>query len=183
MCSSDLYPVLLPQAGLPADSRAEHGFRNRGDAMNFSPLMLEQYVALAGSIVNHPELPQRSRVFAELVGESGASFSSRQNSKSITSRQSKNLELKLEPHFAPNTSSLKKAEGSADNVIERFRDDVAEAFREGRGGVFDSGDAIAGAPTVPGKGALLRLRYGDAGAKTLTVNPNEDIWLAAFALV
>ncbi len=62
------YPVLLPQAGLPADSRAEHGFRNRGDAMNFSPLMLEQYVALAGSIVNHPELPQRSRVFAELLG-------------------------------------------------------------------------------------------------------------------
>ncbi len=47
--------------------------------------------------------------------------------------------------------------------------------------MFDGGDAIAGAPVIPGKGALLRVRYGDAGAKTLTVNPNEDLWLAAFA--
>jgi hypothetical protein len=67
------YPVLLPQAGLPGDNRAEHGYRNRGDAMNFSPLQLEQYVALAGEIVNHPDLPKRSARFAELLGASSAS--------------------------------------------------------------------------------------------------------------
>ena len=39
------YKVLLPEAGLPGDNRAEHGYRNRGDAANFSPLLLEQYVA------------------------------------------------------------------------------------------------------------------------------------------
>lgn len=67
------YPVLLPQEGLPGDNRAEHGYRNRGDAMNFSPLQLEQYVALAGEIVNHPDLPKRSARFAELLGASSAS--------------------------------------------------------------------------------------------------------------
>jgi mono/diheme cytochrome c family protein len=66
------YPVLLPQEGLPGDNRAEHGYRNRGDAMNFSPLQLEQYVALAGEIVNHPDLPKRSARFAELLGASSA---------------------------------------------------------------------------------------------------------------
>ncbi|HUE71283.1 MAG TPA: DUF1592 domain-containing protein [Pirellulaceae bacterium] len=44
------------------------GYRNRGDAMNVSPLLLEKYVALAGEIVRHPDLPQRSPVFAELLG-------------------------------------------------------------------------------------------------------------------
>lgn len=31
------YPVLCRQLGLPGDHRAEHGYRNRGDAMDFSP--------------------------------------------------------------------------------------------------------------------------------------------------
>ena len=34
-----------------ADGRAEHGYGNRGDAMNLSPLLLEKYVAVAGEIV------------------------------------------------------------------------------------------------------------------------------------
>ena len=35
------YAVLLPDAGLPGGNRAEHGFHNRGEAMNLSPLLLE----------------------------------------------------------------------------------------------------------------------------------------------
>jgi hypothetical protein len=38
------YPVLLPELGLPGENRAEHGFRNRGEAMNLSPMLLEQYL-------------------------------------------------------------------------------------------------------------------------------------------
>lgn len=62
------YPVLLPASGLPGDNRAEHGYRNRGDAMNVSPLLLEKYVALASEIVHHPDLPRHSAVFAWLLG-------------------------------------------------------------------------------------------------------------------
>lgn len=63
------YPVLLPDAGLPSDSRAEHGFTNRGDAQNFSAAQLEQYVELAEQIAFHPELLSR----AERMQTAGAS--------------------------------------------------------------------------------------------------------------
>lgn len=173
------YPVLLPQAGLPADNRAEHGFRNRGDAMNFSPLMLEQYVALAGSIVNRSDLPQRSRVFAELLG---VDFNPQAIAGNASSKESKgDAVFPAAGAFAPDVPALKIATGSADNAVSSFRGEVIEAFREGRGGVFNSADAAAGASSVPGKGAVMRVRYGDAGTKALMVNPNEDIWLAAFA--
>ncbi|MFZ9839914.1 MAG: DUF1587 domain-containing protein, partial [Opitutaceae bacterium] len=62
------YPVLLRASTLPGDNRAEHGYRNRGDAANFSPLLLEGYVALAAEIIDHPELPARSPVFADFLG-------------------------------------------------------------------------------------------------------------------
>ena len=163
-------PVLLPGAGLPSDNRAEHGFRNRGDAMNLSPLLLEQYVGLAGSIVNHPGLPGRSHVFAELLGVT----------QSVSGVSSTNG-IPAAGLFAPNAPSLRRAEGSADNVESRFREEVIVAFREGRGGVFDGDDTTSGVSTVPGKGGLLRVRFGEAGARTLTVNPNDDLWLAAFA--
>jgi len=172
-------PALLPGAGLPGDNRAEHGFRNRGDAMNLSPLLLEQYVALAGSIVSHPDLPQRSRVFAELLGVDFTTQTVSGNTKAAA--QKGDVECVAAGVFAPNASALRRADGSADNVESRFREEVAGAFHEGRGGVFDGADALPGAPVLPGKGALLRVRFGNAGAKALTVNPNEDLWLAAFA--
>ncbi len=62
------YQVLCRQLGLPGDNRAEHGYRNRGDAMDFSPLLLEKYLAAANEIVNTPELSARSAIFAELLG-------------------------------------------------------------------------------------------------------------------
>ena len=60
------YPVLLPAASLPADSRAEHGFSNRGDAQNFSAVHLEQYVQLAEQIAMHPDLLTNSRRLQEV---------------------------------------------------------------------------------------------------------------------
>ncbi len=170
------YPVLLPQHGLPADGRAEHGFRNRGEAMNVSPLLLEQYVAMAGAIVNHPELPQRSRVFADLLG-----VEFRQLSPTAPNAKSKDeLQSPVVGEFAPKVKSLRKAAGSADNVEQRFREEVADAFREGRGGVMDVAKAI-GNSTLPGKGSVLRVPFGNAGSKSLQINPDQDLWFAPFA--
>jgi hypothetical protein len=61
------YPVLLPELGLPGENRAEHGFRNRGEAMNLSPMLLEQYLAAAREIVASPKLPQLSSIFRALI--------------------------------------------------------------------------------------------------------------------
>jgi hypothetical protein len=177
------YPVLLPQAGLPGDNRAEHGFRNRGDAMNFSPLQLEQYVALAGDIVNHPELPQRSRVFAELLGvefkpKSGVSISSGAGPRN-TRAEPGSVTSPAVGVFAPNALKPASAEASPDGP-EAFRAEVGAAFREGRGGVFDVARSAANA-VVPHKNAVIRVPFGDAGAKTLTINPDQDLWLVSFS--
>jgi len=170
------YPVLLPQHGLPADGRAEHGFRNRGEAMNVSPLLLEQYVAMAGAIVNHPELPQRSRVFADLLG-----VEFRPLSLAVPDAKTNGeLQSPVVGEFAPQAKSLPKAAGSADNVEQRFREEVADAFHEGRGGVMDVAKAI-GNSTLPGKGAVLRVPFGNAGSKSLQINPDQDLWFAPFA--
>lgn len=170
-------PTLLPLAGLPDDGRAEHGYRNRGDVMNFSPLVLEQYVALAAGIANHPDLHQRSPEFAGLLG---VEYRPR-----IVPADAKLAGARKDPVspatgvYAPNAPKLTRAAGSADNVEARFREEIAEAFSEGRGGVFDVAANAANA-TVPGKGAVLRVPFGDDGSKTLLVNPDADLWLASF---
>ncbi|TWT98955.1 DUF1592 domain-containing protein [Neorhodopirellula pilleata] len=62
------YDVLLPQLGLPADNRAEHGFANRGDALNFSPLLFEKYLEMAAAIVSSDRLLADSGVLQDLLG-------------------------------------------------------------------------------------------------------------------
>ncbi len=171
------YPVLLPQAGLPGDSRAEHGFRNRGDAMNLSPLQFEQYLALAGDIANHPELPRRSARFAELLGLDPASLPPLvpMAKKAVPD----DAPLPLVPSaavFAPKLPTLRPVAGNADPP-ETFREWLSAAVREGRGGVFDVSDALRN-QTVAGKGGLLKAAFGPA---TLTVNPNVDLWLVGFS--
>ena len=49
-------PALLPRAGLPGDNRADHGFANRGDALNLSPLLFEKYLAVADDVLSAPGL-------------------------------------------------------------------------------------------------------------------------------
>ncbi len=177
------YPVLLPQAGLPADSRAEHGFRNRGDAMNFSPLLLEQYVALARDIAQHPELPQRSRIFAELLG---VPFNPRSTAEPVAAKGARkpgatgDLVSPAVAEFAANAPQLVAAPGSADTNVATFRKEVATAFAEGRGGVLDLAAAVANT-TVPGKGAVLRAPFAGTSGKLLSVNPDADLWLVAFS--
>lgn len=177
------YPVLLPQAGLPADSRAEHGFRNRGDGMNFSPLLLEQYVALARDIAQHPELPQRSRIFAELLG---VPFNPRPTAAPVAAKGAKkapatgDLVSPAVAEFAPNAQQLTAAPGSADTDLAAFRKDLATAFAEGRGGVLDLAANVANS-TVSGKGAVLRAPFAGSSGKVLSINPDADLWLVSFS--
>ncbi len=161
------YPVLCPQLGLPGDNRAEHGYRNRGDAQDFSPLLLEKYLAAALEIVNAPELPRRSRVFTELVGMK----QEMQEPADVSSNAPT-----LAPVYSPDIERAAKAEGSPD-YLEPFREHVASAHADGRGGVFDVPRALAN-QTIAGKGGLIRAALG---ARALTINPDSDLWLASFA--
>jgi hypothetical protein len=167
--------VLLPADGLPGDNRAEHGFSNRGDAMNLSPLLFEQYVTLAGRIANVPDLPQRSRAFAELLD---VSFAPRIQMPDAKSHAPGSLESRAVSLFAPAVADLRRGTGSTD-TLEHLREEFAAAFREGRGGVYDV-EVSTGHSVVPGKGATIRVKFGDAGGKTLSLNPDEDVWLAPF---
>ncbi len=170
------YPVLLPNSGLPADNRAEHGYRNWGEAGNFDALTLEKYVTLAGEIVNQPTLPQRSSAFAALLGIDPLPLVA---TNKVTTSNSGSPVSPAVGVYAPNVKQLTKATGSADNVLGRFFEDLGEAFSEGTGGVCD---VAAGATnsTVSGKGATIRIPFAN-GAKALTINPNEDLWLVSFA--
>lgn len=166
------YPVLCPQLGLPGDHRAEHGYRNRGDTQDFSPLLLENFLAAALTIVNAPELPRRSRVFAELLGleESSLGFSPKAEDGEL------GLKPKLLSSFAPDIETIPDAGGNAIPLAD-FRRRLAEAHAEGLGGVFDVPKSVAN-QTIAGKGGLIRAAFGN---RSLTINPNADLWLAAFA--
>lgn len=166
------YPVLCPRLGLPGDHRAEHGFRNRGDAQDFSPLLLENHLAAALEIVNAPELPKRSRIFADLLGldESSLGFGPMAEDGEL------GLKPKLLSSFAPDRDSMPEAEGNAIPLAD-FRRRLAEAHAKGIGGVFDVPEAVAN-QTIAGKGGLIRASFGN---RSLTINPNADLWLAAFA--
>ena len=60
------YPVVLPQAGLPGDGRAAHGYGNRGDTLNLSGLLLEAYIQLTGELLAS-EAMQQSAVYRSLM--------------------------------------------------------------------------------------------------------------------
>ena len=162
------YPVLLRASTLPGDNRAEHGYRNRGDAANFSPLLLEGYVALAAEIVDHPELPARSPVFADFLGlipPPAPAAAPRAGPAAPAAGE-----------FAAKLRAMPAASGAA-VALEAFRGLVAAAHREGRGGIFDVPPALAN-QTTAGKGAVLTVPYG---RRALTINPDIDLWTVAFS--
>jgi len=169
------YPVLLPQTGLPADNRAEHGYRNQGAAMNVSPLLVEQYLGLAREIAQHPQLFERSSIMAELAGIE------RPEPMLVAPPPGKARHQAVAVGgFAPQGGKLHIAEGSADNVDWRFKEDVTAAFEQECGGVFDVPAALVN-QTLAGKGEVLKIRFGKAESKTLSINPNNDLWFAPFA--
>ena len=164
------YPVLLPASGLPGDNRAEHGYRNRGDANNLSPVLLEKYVALAGEIAAHPELLERSPGFAALAGLAPPA------AKAPAPVPKDSPTAPVVGEFAAASPQLPAAPGSS-VPLAGFRRQLAAAFAEGRGGLFDVPAPLANR-TIPGKGGLITAPFG---TRALTINPDADLWLANFS--
>jgi Protein of unknown function (DUF1592)/Protein of unknown function (DUF1588)/Protein of unknown function (DUF1585)/Protein of unknown function (DUF1595)/Protein of unknown function (DUF1587)/Planctomycete cytochrome C len=175
------YPVLCPQLGLPGDNRAEHGYRNRGDAMDVSPLLLEKYLEAARAIVYSPDLPIRSSIAADLFGidpkARQALVAARQGKQAM---QKGDLNFPAAGVFAPELQANEKTNGSVNNDAQKFREDLQAGFTNSISGVFDAGDAFTGVSVVPGKGGLLRVPFA-GGAKTLTINPNANLWIVGFS--
>ncbi len=167
-------PVLLPFAGLPGENRAAHGYNNRGDAMNVTPLLLEKYIDLANQIVNEPTLPFRSPYFASLIGVDPSTLPKPTKLKtSVGVVASK--PVGSASSYAPNnniTTSVEK--------LEVFRGELTKAKAKGNGGIFDVPEGLSNA-TVAGKGGLIRVQFGSGSEKQLTINPNADLWLVPFA--
>ncbi len=164
--------VLLPHHGLPGDNRAEYGFANRGDALNFSPLLLEKYLELAYAIAHSDRLERDSPVMAALLGRSW------QPTRNTDHRPVTNSSTTatVTPRYAANNNIGGDADGSEPSHVV-FIDELAQAFQQGIGGTFDIPPAQSN-QTVAGKGGLIRVGIGDA---ILSINPNIDLWLTAFA--
>lgn len=170
------YAVLLPDAGLPGENRAEHGFRNRGEAMNLSPLLLEKYVALGRAIVDSPKLPQQSAIFRALVADPAAVPRAEPVAPEVPDANV----FKAVREFAPNLDlPLQATTGGAVTVTYQFRFNVDAAAAEGTGGVWD-----ASARDQVVKGATpIRVRFGADGEKALRLIPRDDLWIAGFSTV
>lgn len=164
------YDVLLPQQGLPGDNRAEYGYANRGDSLNFSPLLLEKYLELAHAIAHSERLERDSPVMAGLLGQTW------RPPAEIVRQTNDNAAVPAARQFATNDNIARQAEGN-DTWKAAFVTELTEAFEHGSGGTFDV-PASQNNQTVAGKGGLIRVAVGGA---TVTMNPNVDLWLAAFA--
>lgn len=166
------YPVLLPDASLPGDSRAEYGFTNRGDAQNLSAVRLEQYVQLAGEIAFHPQLLSRAERMQELFPNARFRQFAGPPSQEPKPLATSNRRL------ATNDNVRGLAEDSAFD-LQQFRDRVDAAYAEDRGGVLD-GEQLRNTK-IAGKGGLVRVAYGKNAQRVFAINPNEDWWFAPFA--
>lgn len=161
------YDVLLPQLGLPGDNRAEHGYANRGDALNFSPLLFEKYLEMAAAIASSERLQADSRVFQDLLGVE----------PSTPNQVAKPSDaVALSDKFAAKDRIGKEASLN-DTWHDSFVSELTDAFERGSGGTFDVPSEMTN-QTIAGKGGLLKLRMQD---QVLIINPSVDLWLAAFA--
>ncbi len=171
------YPVLLPELGLPGENRAEHGFRNRGEAMNLSPMLLEQYLAAAREIVHSPKLPQLSRSFRALVADPAQPL--RAEAVESTAEATERAPVwAAAQEFAPNLNlpfQAKRGEVVTRDYQLRFAMQTAAA--EGTGGVWDANARSL----VVKAGTPLRVRFGPGATKALVLTPREDLWIAGFS--
>ncbi len=171
------YPVLLPELGLPGENRAEHGFRNRGEAMNLSPMLLEQYLAAARDIVNSPKLPQLSDVFLTLVTDPAFPLKAR----AVDVGEEATEDSPVWPaarEFAPNLNLPFQAKSGAVVTLDyQFRFAMQTAAAEGCGGVWDA----TGRSLVVKAGTPIRVKFGPGNSKKLVITPRESLWIAGFS--
>jgi mono/diheme cytochrome c family protein len=164
------YPVLLPELGLPGENRAEHGFRNRGEAMNLSPMLLEQYLAAAREIVESPKLPQLSSVFRALIHDPSQPM----RAESVIEDGEANTWIAAK-EFAPNLNlPFQAKKGDVVTLDYQFRFAMQSAVADGTGGVWDA----TGRSIVVKAGEPIRVRFG---SKVLRISAKEDVWVAGFS--
>ncbi len=170
------YAVLLPDGGLPGGNRAEHGFANRGEAMNLSPLLLEKYVALGRAVVESPKLPLQSASFRALIADPAVV----PKAEAVAAVAPEPEGFTAAREFAPNLDlPLRATTGGAVTVTYQFRFNVDAAAQEGIGGVWD---ANARDITIKG-GTPVWVRFGPDRRKTLRLTPRDDLWIAGFSTV
>ncbi|MEM7144734.1 MAG: DUF1592 domain-containing protein [Verrucomicrobiota bacterium] len=167
------YTVLLPMSGLPGENRVAHGFNNRGDAMNVSPLQLEKYISLAGELVNHPSLPVESSRFLALIGEDIDSYcrpdvGGRGGVLVSSARQ-----------FA--TKDIVSAAAPENDIsLSDFRRDLEAARGRGGAALFDIPEPFQ-KEHLFGSGGIIAVKYGAAGQKRFTINPSLGISIVPLA--
>lgn len=164
------YPVLLPELGLPGENRAEHGYRNRGDAMNLSPMLLEQYLAAAREIVASPKLPQLSSIFRALIHDPAQPL----KAEPVFEEGEANTWIAAK-EFAPNLNLPFQAKNGAVSTLDyQFRFAMQTAVADGTGGVWDA----TGRSTVIKAGQPIRVRFA---SKSLVITAREGLWVAGFS--
>ncbi len=168
------YPVLLPNSGLPGDNRAEHGYRNRGDAGNFDALTLEKYVAVADEIAESPKLAE-TEFYAKFIADPSTP---EKTSKPVARAKpaAGGTTFTAAKEFAPNKPPGTVAEGSS-TLVYQFTRGLSESFEEGSAGVFDA----EGKSTTVAAGRGLEVAFGSTRRKVLTLKSDADLWLAGFA--
>jgi len=170
------YPVLLPEAGLPGDNRAEHGFSNRGDAMNLSPLLFEKYVALGQQIVHAPRLPQLSPVFRALIVDPSLP----QRAEAVEDTDGNTPAFDAEAEFAPNLNvPLQAGFDTVATAKYHFRMEARNAHEEGTGGVWQA----EGKNQIIAAGTPMRVRFGRDHVKALRITPRQDLSVTDFPSV
>ena len=167
------YAVLLPEGGLPGDNRAEHGFRNRGEAMNLSPSLLEQYLELGRAIAGSHRLIEQSDFFRALIADPAVPPKAR-----TLTEANDGLAFDAATDFAPNLNVPNEAtDGDRITTTYQHRFGVRAAAAEGVGGTWT---AEARSAVVKG-GTPVRVRFGLNKEKALVVTPREELWVAGFS--
>lgn len=169
-------PALLRQSGLPGDSRAEHGFNNRGDVQNVSPLLLEKYLAVASDLLAHPKLAEEATRLSGLLGSSNSSPTATTSAGGMAKNDGGVTAVKAVGKFAANDNIKSTATGSAFTLAD-FRSALEAAAKAGNDGVFDVSD---GPTTVRGDGRH-ELRIDLPGGQAVMVTPTGTLWLVGFS--
>ncbi|MEO0444896.1 MAG: DUF1592 domain-containing protein [Verrucomicrobiota bacterium] len=161
------YTVLLPMSGLPGENRVAHGFNNRGDAMNISPLQLEKYVSLAGELVNHPSLPLESPRFLALLGQTIDDYcdDSKGGRGGVLVTTAKN--------FAPRDNVPVEAPNN-DFSLTEFRRSLTESKSEGHAAIFNLPKSLTKEHLFD-SGGVIAVTYAGNQQKRFTINPSLGI--------
>ena len=170
------YAVLLPDAGLPGENRAEHGFHNRGEVMNLSPLLLEKYLALGSAITHSAKLAELSPVFRALIADPAVPLRAVARAGAQPAGDAPVFDAASD--FAPNFNVPNEArDGDVVTTTYQHRFGIRAAVPEGTGGVWDANARSL----VVKAGSPVRVKFGIDREKALVITPREDMWIAGFS--